>query len=104
MYAVIETGGKQYRVSPGDLIRIEKIDVDEGGAIEFNKVLMVTSDHKVSIGSPTVEGAVVKARVETHGRDKKIIVFKYKNKSKQSRKTQGHRQSFTSVVIDSIEL
>ncbi len=103
MYAVIETGGKQYRVSPGDRIRIEKIDVDEGGAIEFNKVLMVTSDDKVSIGSPTVEGAVVKARVETHGRDKKIIVFKYKNKSKQSRKTQGHRQSFTSVLIDSIE-
>ncbi|MDO9507726.1 MAG: 50S ribosomal protein L21 [Thermovirgaceae bacterium] len=104
MYAVIETGGKQYRVSPGDTIRVEKIEVDTGGAVEFDKVLMVTSDSIVSVGTPLIDGAVVRGKVLEQGRGKKIIVFKYKNKSKQSRRTQGHRQSFTSVKIDSIDL
>lgn len=103
MYAVIETGGKQYRVSPGDTIKVEKLDLEEGQSVTFEKVLMVTSDDKVSFGNPLLEGAVVKGKIREHGRGKKIIVFKYKNKSKQSRRTQGHRQSYTSVVIDSID-
>jgi large subunit ribosomal protein L21 len=104
MYAVIETGGKQYRVTPGDTIRVEKLDRDTGEAVEFDKVLMVASDTKVSVGTPFISGAVVRGLVMEQGRGKKIIVFKYKNKSRQSRRTQGHRQSFTSVKIDSIDL
>ena len=103
MYAVIETGGKQYRVSPGDTIRVEKIEVESGNEVEFSKVLMVTSDNKMSVGAPLLDGAVVRGKVLEQGRAKKIIVFKYKNKSKQSRRTQGHRQAFTSVKIDSID-
>lgn len=103
MYAVIETGGKQYRVSPGDTIRVEKIEAETGGPVEFSKVLMVASDSKVSFGTPVVDGAIVRGKVLEQGRAKKIIVFKYKNKSKQSRRTQGHRQAFTSVKIDSID-
>lgn len=103
MYAVIETGGKQYRVSPGDTIRVEKIEVEAGGSVEFNKVLMITTDGKVSVGTPVLDGALVRGKATEQGRAKKIIVFKYKNKSKQSRKTQGHRQAFTSVKIDSID-
>lgn len=104
MYAVIETGGKQYRVSPGDTIRVEKLDLETGDAVEFDKVLMVASDSDVSVGTPFISGAAVKGLILEQGRGKKIIVFKYKNKSKQSRRTQGHRQSFTSVKIDSIDL
>lgn len=103
MYAVIETGGKQYRVSPGDTIRVEKIEVEAGSDVEFSNVLMVTTDSKVSVGTPLLEGALVRGKVLEQGRAKKIIVFKYKNKSKQSRRTQGHRQAFTSVKIDSID-
>ncbi len=103
MYAVIETGGKQYRVSPGDTIRVEKIEVEAGSDVEFSKVLMVTSDGNVSVGTPLLDGALVRGKVLEQGRAKKIIVFKYKNKRKQSRRTQGHRQAFTSVKIDSID-
>ncbi|HOI81072.1 MAG: 50S ribosomal protein L21 [Thermovirgaceae bacterium] len=102
MYAVIETGGKQYRVSPGDTIRIEKVSAAEGEEVEFSKVLLVATDSGVSLGEPTISGALVKGHVLEHGRSKKITVFKYKNKSRQSRRTIGHRQAFSSVRIDSI--
>lgn len=102
MYAVIETGGKQYRVAPGDTIRIEKIDSPEGGEVEFLNVLMLVTDDGIAVGAPSVEGATVKGKVVEQGRDKKIVVFKYKNKSRQSRRTQGHRQPFTSVRIETI--
>jgi len=102
MYAVIETGGKQYRVSPGDTIRIEKIDASEGDEVEFPRVLLVATDAGVSLGEPVVPGAVVKARVLEQGKAKRITVFKYKNKSRPSRKTMGHRQRFSSVRIESI--
>ncbi len=102
MYAVIETGGKQYRVAPGDTIRIERIDTPEGGEVEFARVLMLASDGGITVGEPSVAGATVKGKVLEHGRDRKIVVFKYKNKSRQSRRTQGHRQPFTSVRIENI--
>lgn len=104
MYAVFETGGKQYRVSPGDIIRVEKIEVETGSSVEFSRVLMVTSDSSVNVGKPVIDGASVIGTVVEQGRGKKIIVFKYKNKSKQSRRTQGHRQSFTSVRIETINI
>ncbi|HCP07836.1 MAG: 50S ribosomal protein L21 [Synergistales bacterium 58_81] len=102
MYAVIETGGKQYRVSQGDTIRVEKVSAAEGEEVEFSKVLLVATDSGVSLGEPTVAGALVKGRVLEQGRARKITVFKYKNKSRQSRRTIGHRQPFSSVRIDSI--
>ena len=102
MYAVIETGGKQYRVSPGDTIRVEKINVPEGAEVDFSRVLLVATDTEVAVGEPIVPGAVVKGRVMEQGKARKITVFKYKNKSRQSRKTMGHRQPFSSVRIESI--
>jgi len=102
MYAVIETGGKQYRVSPGDTIRVEKINAPEGAEVDFSRVLLVAADTEVAVGEPIVPGAVVKGRVMEQGKARKITVFKYKNKSRQSRKTMGHRQPFSSVRIESI--
>ncbi len=102
MYAVLETGGKQYRVTPGDVIRIEKIGAP-GEEIEFSQVLMVVRDDgTVSVGSPTVDGVKVRASVVTHGKDKKILVFKYKPKVNYRRR-YGHRQPFAEVRIEAIE-
>lgn len=98
MYAVIETGGKQYRVSLNEVLYIEKLDVEEEGEIVFDKVLMVND----KIGTPYVEGAKVTASVQKHGRAKKVIVYKYKSK-KNYHKKQGHRQPYTKVQILSIE-
>ncbi len=100
MYAVIKTGGKQVRVSEGQEIYVEKLDVEAGDTFEFTEVLMLGGE-KTVIGSPIVEGAKVVATVLKHGRGKKIIVFKYKVR-KNYRKKQGHRQSYTKLVIDSI--
>ena len=102
MYAIIETGGKQYRVSEGDVLVIEKLDAGEGEAVEFNRVLTVVNDGQVTIGKPVVDGAKVTGKVMAHGKAKKILVFKYKAKSNY-RKRQGHRQPFTKVVIEKIE-
>lgn len=101
MYAIIETGGKQYKVEEGMALYIEKLDVEAGDAVNFDKVLLVSKDGQVQVGSPTVANATVTGKVEKHGRSKKIIVFKYKAKKNYSKK-QGHRQPFTKVVIEKI--
>ena len=98
MFAIIETGGKQYRVQENDFVFVEKLEANVGDAVVFDKVLMVNE----KIGNPYVEGAKVNAKVEAQGRAKKIIVFKYKSK-KNYHKKQGHRQPFTKVQITSIE-
>ena len=98
MFAIIETGGKQYRVTEGEELFIEKLEVEAEGEVVFDKVLMVND----KIGTPYVEGATVKAVVEKHGKGKKIIVYKYKSK-KNYHKKQGHRQPYTKVKITAIE-
>lgn len=102
MYAIIKTGGKQYRVSKGDQIYIEKLDAHEGDTVTFDEVLAVEKDGEMTFGSPFIEGAEVLATVKAQGRGKKILVFKYKAKSNYRRR-QGHRQSFTKVIIDNIK-
>ncbi len=101
MYAVIETGGKQYKVSEGDVLFIEKLDVNEGENVTFDKVLMVGNDADVKVGTPVVDGATVEAKVVKNGRAKKIYVFKMKSK-KNYRRKKGHRQPFTKVEISKI--
>ena len=98
MFAIIETGGKQYRVQENDFVFVEKLEANEGDSVVFDKVLMVND----KIGAPYEEGAKVTAKVEAQGRAKKVIVFKYKSK-KNYHKKQGHRQPFTKVQITSIE-
>lgn len=99
MFAVIKTGGKQYLVSAGEKIKIEKIDVEEGKEVVFDEVLLLGKDDKdVKIGNPFVKGAKVKAKVLAQDKAKKIIIFKYKPK-KRYQKKQGHRQPFTEVEI-----
>lgn len=101
MYAIIETGGKQYRVQPGDELKIEKLAIEENETVTFDKVLMVGSESGVKVGTPLVEGASVSAKVVCNGKGKKIIVFKYKNKTNY-RRFRGHRQPFSLVQIETI--
>lgn len=101
MYAIIETGGKQYKVQEGDVLFIEKLDVEAGADVEFNQVLAVSNGSELTVGTPVVEGAKVSATVEKNGKAKKIIIYKYKAK-KDYRKKQGHRQPYTKVVINKI--
>ena len=101
MYAVIKTGGKQYQVKEGDILKIEKLNVEEGSTVDFDEVLLVSNESGVKVGSPFVEGAKVSAVVLEHGKNRKIVVFKYKAKKGYSKK-QGHRQPFTRVRINSI--
>ena len=103
MYAVIETGGKQYKVSEGDVIFIEKLEAAEGDAVTFDKVLVVADGENVKVGAPAVEGATVTAKVEKQGKAKKIYVFKMKRK-KNYRRKKGHRQPFTKVTIEKINI
>ncbi len=100
MYAIIATGGKQYKVSEGDIITIEKLGVEAGEKVTFDQVLAV-SDKEMKVGNPTVSGVTVDASVVKEGRAKKIIVYKYKRKTGYHKK-QGHRQSFTQVKIEKI--
>ncbi len=100
MYAIIATGGKQYKVSEGDVIRIEKLEAEAGETVTFDQVLAV-SDGELKVGCPTVEGASVSATVEKQGKAKKVIVYKYKRKTGYHKKN-GHRQLFTQVKIDKI--
>lgn len=101
MYAVLETGGKQYRVQEGDILFVEKLDIEEGSSVDFDKVLLLSNDNGLSVGKPFVEGAKVQASVLEQGKGKKIVVFKYKAKKNYKRK-QGHRQPFTKVKIEKI--
>lgn len=102
MYAVIATGGKQYKVSEGDIIFVEKLNADVDSNVEMDNVLMVSKeDGSLEIGKPAVEGAKVSAKVLANGKAKKIIVFKYKRK-KDYRRKQGHRQPFTKLLIEKI--
>lgn len=103
MYAIIETGGKQYKVSEGDTIFVEKLGVEEGEAVTFDKVLVVADGEDVKVGAPLVEGAKVEAKVVKNGKAKKIYVFKMKRK-KNYRRKKGHRQPFTKVEISKISL
>ena len=102
MYAVIETGGKQYRVSPGEEVKLEKMPGAIGDPVSFEKVLMTSDGEQVQIGKPYVENAKVVGRLTLHGKDRKIIVFKYKRR-KGYRRKNGHRQQFTQVKIENIE-
>ncbi|PIT93406.1 MAG: 50S ribosomal protein L21 [Candidatus Harrisonbacteria bacterium CG10_big_fil_rev_8_21_14_0_10_38_8] len=101
MFAVIQTGGKQYRVSPGNTIKIEKLESEEGSDIVFDQVLLKVDGDNVSVGKPVIEGAKVTAKVLEQGRNKKVIVFKYKSKTRQRTKNT-HRQPFTEVEITAI--
>lgn len=101
MYAIIKTGGKQYKVEEGKTVRIEKIDAEVGEKVDFDQVLLVSGD-ETKVGSPVIEGAVVKGEVLGQKKDKKIIVFKYKPK-KNYRKKKGHRQPYTEIKIEKIE-
>lgn len=101
-YAIIETGGKQYRVQPGETIQVEKLNAQAGETVVLDKVLAVNQDGKLTVGTPYVEGAKVTATVKTQGKGRKIIVFKYHNKTNYRRKT-GHRQPFTAITIEKIE-
>ena len=100
-YAIVQTGGKQYRVTPGDTLRVESLPGDEGDEVQLTDVLMVSNNGKVTLGSPTVPGAKVTAEVVGQGRGKKIIVFKYKAKTRYRRKN-GHRQPYTELIVTGI--
>jgi large subunit ribosomal protein L21 len=102
MYAVVRTGGKQVRVTPGESVRVEKLAGEVGDSVELGEVLMVGGDDAVAVGTPTVDGAKVIGTITDQGRAPKIIVFKMKRRTGYRRKT-GHRQSYTEVRIDKIE-
>lgn len=102
MYAIVETGGKQYRVEPGQKVRVDLIQAEEGQTVDLAPVFLVAKDDGPLLGTPVLEGAKVQARVLGHGRGKKIYVFRYKNKTNQ-RRMRGHRQSYTDLEILSID-
>ncbi len=102
MYAIIESCGKQYKVAEGDVVFFEKLDAEEGKKVTFDKVILVSEEGKVQIGNPYVKGVKVEGKVVSHGKGKKIIVFKMKAK-KNYRRKQGHRQPYTKVEITSIK-
>ena len=101
MYAVIVTGGKQYRVSQGDKLRVEKLDATEGDSVELDRVLMVVDGADVKIGAPVLEGGKVTAQVKAHGRGDKVEIIKFRRR-KHHMKRQGHRQAFTELEITGI--
>lgn len=102
MYAIIESCGKQYKVAEGDVVFFEKLDAEEGKKVSFDKVVLVSDDKKVEVGAPYVKGVKVEGKVVSHGKGKKILVYKYKAK-KNYRRTQGHRQPYTKVEITAIK-
>lgn len=102
MLAIIKTGGKQYLVSPGDKIKIEKLDEKEGAEVAFNDVLLLEKNNQIEIGTPLVKGVKVSGKVLKQGKNKKVIIFKYKAKKRYQLK-KGHRQRFTEVEITKIE-
>ena len=102
MYAIIKTGGKQYKVQEGDVVYVEKLGMEDGAAVSFDEVIAVGDGADLKIGAPTVEGASVEGRVVKTGKTKKILVFKY-NSKKNYRRRQGHRQPYTKVQIEKIK-
>ncbi len=101
MYAVIQTGGKQYRVAEGSTLKIEKLAADEGASVELDKVLMVADGDSVTVGTPYVEGGKVVAMVKAHGRGKKVNIIKFRRR-KHHMKRQGHRQAYTEIEVTGI--
>ena len=101
MYAVIKTGGKQYRVVAGERLKVEKLVADVGATVTLDQVLMVADGAQTTIGSPIIKGATVNATVLSHGRGDKVMIFKFRRR-KHYRKTQGHRQSYTEIQISDI--
>jgi len=101
MYAIIETGGKQYKVSEGDVVKVEKLGINAGEKVNFDKVLVIGKENDLTVGTPYVKGATVNAAVIEEGKGKKVIAYKYKPKKDYSRKV-GHRQPFTAVKIEKI--
>ncbi len=102
MYAIIESCGKQYKVAEGDVVFFEKLEAEEGKKVTFDNVVLVSNDKKVEVGTPYVKGVKVEGKVVSHGKGKKILVYKYKAK-KNYRRTQGHRQPYTKVEITKIK-
>ncbi|MCI0502212.1 MAG: 50S ribosomal protein L21 [Fusobacteria bacterium] len=103
MYAIIENGGKQYKVAEGDTIQIEKLSVEEGSVVTDSKVLLVSDDNGLKVGQPYVDGATVSLKVVAHGKGDKVLVYKFKAK-KNYRRKQGHRQPYTEVTVEGISL
>ena len=101
MFAIFETGGKQYKVQAGDVLFVEKLEVAEGESVTFDKVLALSDDNGFVAGNPVVEGAKITASVVKNGKAKKIVIFRYKSK-KNEKKKQGHRQPYTKIQIESI--
>ncbi len=101
MYAVIATGGKQYKVSPGDVVRVESLEAKKGDTVELKEVYMIADGEKVSVGKPTLASARVTAEVVGEGRGEKLIIFKHR-KRKGFRKTNGHRQNYTAIKVKEI--
>ena len=101
MYAVIKSGGKQYKVEKGDKLKVEKLATEEGGKVEIKEVLMIADGDNVTVGKPFVDGAKVTAKVESHGRGPKVKIIKFRRR-KHSRKQMGHRQAYTELSITKI--
>ena len=102
MYAVIATGGKQYKVTKGEVLRVEKLDGEEGSTVKLDKVLMVADGDKVSVGTPMLDKASVTATIKSHGRGKKVEIVKFRRR-KHSRTQMGHRQSYTEIEVTDIK-
>lgn len=102
MYAIVHTGGKQYKIRQGDILRVEKIPGEVGSPVFFDKILMFSDGKNVTIGQPVIDSVAVKGHIVRQGKAKKVIVFKYK-KRKRYRRKQGHRQQYTEIKIDRIE-
>ena len=102
MYAIIETGGKQYKVQEGDVIKVEKLDVEQDQSLDIKQVLLVERDGNITVGTPVIDGAVVAVKVIEHGKSDKVIAFRYKSK-KNVRVKKGHRQPYTKIAIESIK-
>ncbi len=101
MYAVITTGGKQYKVSPGDIVRVESLDAKKGDTIELKDVYLIADGDKISVGKPTISSAKVTAEVVGEGRGEKLLIFKHRRR-KGFRKTTGHRQNYTAIKVKEI--
>lgn len=101
MYAVIKTGGKQYKLAQGDVVRVEKLDAEEGASVELDKVLMIADGDSINVGTPYVDGSKVSATVKSHGRAKKVEIMKFRRRKHHQKKT-GHRQYYTEIEVTGI--